>query len=65
MHPAKLILKKDYLELKNFDFYFDDSKIKFDLKIINDNWIQSNSLDSLRLSLNLHLDDFKLKNLFK
>ena len=61
---GKLILKKDYLELKNFDFYFDDSKIKFDLKISNDNWIQSNNLDSLRLSLNLHLDDFKLKKSF-
>ena len=61
---GKLVLKKDYLELKNFDFYFDDSKIKFDLKISNDNWIQSNNLDSLRLSLNFHLDDFKLKKTF-
>ena len=61
---GKLVLKKDYLELKNFDFYFDDSKIKFDLKISNDNWIQSNNLDSLKLSLNFHLDDFKLKKTF-
>jgi len=43
---GQLILKKEYLELKNFDFYFDDSKIKFDLKITNDNWIKSNNLDS-------------------
>tara|TARA_B100000963_G_scaffold341991_1_gene342405 strand:+ start:78807 stop:83132 length:4326 start_codon:yes stop_codon:yes gene_type:complete len=61
---GKWILKEDNLELKNFVFYFDDSKIKFDLKISNDKWIQSNSLDSLSLSLNLHLEDFKLKKFF-
>ena len=61
---GKLILKEEYLELKNFDFYFDDSKIKFDMKISNEDWIQYNSLDSLRLSLNLHLDDFNLKKSF-
>ena len=61
---GNLILSEEYLELKNFDFYFDDSKIKFDLKIRNEDWIQSNGLDSLRLSLNLRLDDFKLKKSF-